>query len=315
MDRPRISILVPVHNAARWLRPCLESALAQTYAPIELLAWDDGSADDSRAILASFGDRIRWQSGSKRGGNFARNQLLREARGEWLQFLDADDYLEPQKITRQFEEAGDHTRADMIYSPVWVETWRNDTRVDRVASSLDASTDLFTQWITWQLPQTGGALWRADALRRIGGWNEAMPCCQEHELYLRALQAGLRWVHCPSPGAVYRIWSEQTVCRRDPGLVIRQRTMLIDGALAWLKAQGALRSVHRTAAAQACFEMARTLARFDLDRAVDYYRQRRAHDLILARGPAAPLSYRLVHGAAGFRRAERLARVLRRSNA
>ena len=74
-----------------------------------------------------------------------------------------------------------------------------------VASESSPDADVFTQWIRWHIPQTGGCLWRRDALVRAGGWKEGQPCCQEHELYHRALMAGLRFRFTPTPGAVYRM--------------------------------------------------------------------------------------------------------------
>jgi hypothetical protein len=106
---------------------------------------------------------------------------------------------------------------------------------------------------------------------------------------------------------VYRVWSDTTVCHRDPSLVVEQRTALIDQALAGLRRSGQLRRQHMRQAAQACFEMARRLADIDLDRATRYYRARRQKNLILLRGNAAPWTYRLAHFFGGFRRAELLA--------
>lgn len=311
MSRPAVSIVIPVHNGARWLEPCILSALAQTYAPVEVLAWDDGSTDRSREILAAFGNRITWSGAEKRGGNYARNRLLERATGEWLQFLDADDYLEREKIERQLSAAQDDVGVDVLYSPVWIETWRNGRAVERSSSTVDMRSDLFTQWISWQLPQTGGVLWRASALREIAGWNESLPCCQEHDLYLRSLQAGQRWRFCASPGAVYRVWSEETVCRKDPLRVIRTRTALVDEAVSWLRKNHALTSAHVNAAGRAFFEMARTWAQHDIDGAVEYVTDRKVRSTVQLAGPAAPLSYRLVYRFFGFRCAEQIARRFR----
>jgi hypothetical protein len=171
------------------------------------------------------------------------------------------------------------------------------------------NADLFTQWLRWHLPQTGGPLWRASALRRIGGWAPDVSGCQEHELYLRALQHDLRWKYCPTPGAVYRLWSEETVCRKDPVRMIRIRTELTERMLGWLREEGRLRPEHQEASGQAFFEMARTWARHDLRGAVAYA-DARGSQLRLC-GPAAPLSYRAAYRLLGFRGAEKLARGLR----
>ena len=308
MKTPIVSIGIPCFNAARWLREAIESALAQTWPATEVIVVDDGSTDDSAAIARGFGERIRVIETENRGGNHARNCALREARGEWLQFLDADDYLEPAKIAQQFAETDGGAEADVIYSPTWIEDLGRETRV---ASPLDTGADIFGQWLSWQLSQTGGVLWRKSALDGIGGWKEGQPCCQEHELYLRALQAGLRFRFAPTPHAVYRIWSEETVCRRDPRQVIRVRTELMDALRNWMVTRGMWTAAHACIAGQACFEMARTLARHDLAEASRYYRERKNNGLIHLAGPAAPRSYRLAHHLLGFTGAEKLAAARR----
>jgi hypothetical protein len=303
---PLVTIAIPCFNAERWIEAAVRSALAQTWTENEVIVVDDGSSDGSLAVLEKFGSSIRLIQGPHRGGNAARNAALAEARGEWVQFLDADDYLEPEKIARQFSESDDGARADVIYSPVWIE----DSGT-RVASPIHPKNDIYGQWLAWEIPQTGGALWRRSALNLAGAWKEDQPCCQEHELYLRALQAGLRFQFAPTPGAAYRIWSEDTVCRRDPRLVIHVKTGLIDHCQAWLTQHALWTETHRRIAGQACFEMARSLAKYDLAEAEAYHRERAARHLLYLHGPAAPTSYRLAYHTLGFARAERLAAARR----
>jgi hypothetical protein len=298
----KVTIGIPCYNAAQWLRRAIESALAQTWPDIEVIVVDDGSADGSVRIAEEFGSRIQLLRGAHRGGNHARNQVLARAGGEWIQFLDADDELEPEKIAQQFAETNEGADADVIFSPVLVET-----AAGRQPTVIDPALDRYSQWFAWQLPQTGGGLWRTRALASIGGWKEGQPCCQEHELYLRALQAGLRFVFAPTPHAIYRIWSKDTVCRRDPHQVIAVKTALIDELCAWLKARKLWTPEHRRVAGRACFEMARTLAKDDLARAAAYHRERAARGLMELAGPAAPLAYRVAYHAIGFTRAEKLA--------
>ncbi|MGB8167500.1 MAG: glycosyltransferase family A protein [Chthoniobacteraceae bacterium] len=299
----RVTTAIPCFNAERWIAACVESALAQTWADKEVIVVDDGSTDASPRILENFGTAIRLLRGAHRGGNEARNLALEAASGEWVQFLDADDYLEPEKIAAQFAETAGGERADVIYSPTWIET----PDAPRSLREIDPRLDVFGRWLAWQLPQTGGALWRKRALVEIGGWRPDQPCCQEHELYLRALQAGRRFVFAPTAHAVYRIWSDQTVCRRDPRLVIRVKTGLIDELRAWMIAQKTWQPEHQQIAGRACFEMARTLAAIDLPAGLAYHDERRARGLISLDGPAAPRRYRLVYRMAGFPTAEKLA--------
>lgn len=300
-----VTIGIPCFNAERWLANAIESALAQTWPHCEVIVVDDGSTDRSPEIARSFGDRIRRFATNHTGGNHARNIALHEGRGEWVQFLDADDYLEPEKIAQQFAESRDGAEADAIYSPYWFERFGAES--GRWLGELDPQLDLFAQWLAWQLPQTGAVLWRRSALAALGGWKEGQPCCQEHELYLRALKASLRFVFAPTAHAVYRLWSEDTVCRKNPRRTIEVKTGLLDEARTWLSERERWPAPYQKIAAQACFEMARTLARDDLAHAAAYHAERRRRGLILAEGPAAPLSYRLAYHALGFTNAERLA--------
>ncbi len=300
------TIGIPCFNSAQWLRTAVDSALAQTWADIEVIVADDGSTDGSREILREFGSAVRVIFSEHRGANHARNQILREARGEWIQYLDADDLLLPQKIERQFEETNHGVDCDVIYSPTLI-----DEKGERRAGAINPAYDIFAQWIAWQLPQTGGCLWRKQALEQVGGWNEAMPCCQEHELYLRALKNGARWCFAPTPNAVYRIWSDETLCRRDPRQVIGIRTGLIEQLREWLQTRGEWTPQHQRVAAQACFEMSRSLAQMNLSEAKAYHAARKRDNLIHIDGPAASLPYRLSYWALGFAGAEKLARAMR----
>ena len=306
----KATICIPCHNAANWIRQAVQSALDQQDVEPEVIVVDDGSTDGSADIVREFGDRVTLIAGPQKGATHARNLAWKRGSGEWVQFLDADDFLEPAKISTQLRETDGGNDADVIYSPVWIETWTSSGST-RERSQTTPGEDIYTQWIAWRIPQTGGALWRRSALEAISGWKEDQPCCQEHELYLRALLAGQRFRFTPTAGAVYRIWSEETLCRKDPRLVARVRTALIDTLLAHLDSHKKLTAGHRAAAGQVFFEQARTWARFDLTEAAAYSAERKARGVFKVTGPAAPRSYRIFHGLLGFAGAEKLARAMR----
>jgi glycosyltransferase involved in cell wall biosynthesis len=303
-----VSVLIPCFNAERWIGVAIASALEQTHEHVEVIVVDDGSTDNSRTVIESFSNRITCEFNSNVGGNATRNRLLTLASGHWLQFLDADDYVLPEKISRQLASACErNSDIDVIYSPVMSEVWRDSEVHEHSIGFVDNTASLEEQWIRWQVAQTGSVLWRREALVSIGGWNEEYPCCQDNEVTLRAIQNGLKFHYCPDVGAVYRIWSEETVCRKDPARVICYKTRLIDQMLAWLAEQGKVTPATEAAAGQAFFEMARTWAKYDLAKATEYQQIRRRKGWYRPAGPAAPLSYRLTHGLLGFQRAEQIA--------
>src|SRR5262245_142734 len=94
---PEVSVIVPIYNKAKYLEPCLESVLAQERRSIEVICVDDASTDGSAAILSRIAEAdprvTSIINASRRGAAASRNRGLRTARGEWVQFTDADDML------------------------------------------------------------------------------------------------------------------------------------------------------------------------------------------------------------------------------
>jgi glycosyltransferase involved in cell wall biosynthesis len=301
-----VTIGIPVYNCEAWIRDSITSALAQTWADKEVVVVDDGSDDRTPVICEEFGRQIRYVRQDRRGGNAARNLILKLAAGDWIQYLDADDYLLPSKVQSQLEALPDKI-VDLILSPTIAETWHNGSPTSRTTQEFKPPLDWYRFWIAWKFPQTGGCLWRKQFLQTIGGWNEELNCNQDYELYLRALQAEARIQYVQRPGAVYRLWSDNTVSRKDKATVILGRTALIKHFLDWLKLKGRLTPDHRREAAIICFESARTLATQDLAIATRYYLERKREGLIEMAGSAAPGRYRLIVGLLGFRAAERIA--------
>lgn len=103
MNAPRVSVIMPVHNAARFVADAIRSVLAQTHRELELLIVDDASTDGSAEVIARFADaRIQYErSEHPLNAAGARNLALSRARGDFVAFLDADDFAEPTRLARQ----------------------------------------------------------------------------------------------------------------------------------------------------------------------------------------------------------------------
>lgn len=108
--KPLVSIVVPVYNSARFLRKCLDSVLGQTYKNIEVICVNDGSKDDSFAILTEYANkdkrmRVFSKANEGRGAASARNMGMNCATGEYIQFLDSDDFFESDMIEKMLYRA------------------------------------------------------------------------------------------------------------------------------------------------------------------------------------------------------------------
>jgi glycosyltransferase involved in cell wall biosynthesis len=100
VERPLVSIIMPVYNAEPFLRETLDSIYAQTYEPLEVIAVDDGSTDSSVTILRSYPD-VRIVQQENQGPSAARNRAIEHARGEFIAYVDADDVVPPDKLSIQ----------------------------------------------------------------------------------------------------------------------------------------------------------------------------------------------------------------------
>ena len=102
-EKPPVSVVVPAYNAAWCIDKALESVLEQSYSPLEIIVVNDGSSDDTSNRVKGFGERVRLVEQPNGGLSSARNTGIRQARGEWVAFLDADDCWLPGKLQRQME--------------------------------------------------------------------------------------------------------------------------------------------------------------------------------------------------------------------
>lgn len=100
------SVIIPTWNRAKLLEKAVRSVLSQTLPPLEVLVCDDGSTDESEAVINSIGDaRVRWLTGERAGRPaIPRNRGLHESRGEWIAFLDNDDEWLPDKMEKQLQK-------------------------------------------------------------------------------------------------------------------------------------------------------------------------------------------------------------------
>ena len=121
---PLVSVVIPTYNRADLLRECLDSVLAQTYRPLEIIVADDGSTDDTAGTVSAFRERIQQQPGleliylplSQGGAPKARNAGVARAIGELIQYVDSDDLLHPRKIELHVAAFAANPDAEFVWS-------------------------------------------------------------------------------------------------------------------------------------------------------------------------------------------------------
>ena len=116
MTSSLISCIVPIFNGERYLGETLDSILAQTYRPLEIIVADDGSTDGTAAVVATYDDQVRYLWQTNAGPAAARNLGLRAVQGEFVAFLDADDLWHQEKLARQMARFEARAELDMCFT-------------------------------------------------------------------------------------------------------------------------------------------------------------------------------------------------------
>lgn len=98
---PEVSVIIPTYNRAKYVTHAIDSVLAQTYSDYEIIIVDDGSTDNTREVLETYMDKIRYLYQDNAGVSAARNTGIKTAKGKWIAFLDSDDEWLPEKLSRQ----------------------------------------------------------------------------------------------------------------------------------------------------------------------------------------------------------------------
>jgi len=308
--QPRVSILIPAYNAENWIRQAIDSALAQTYPNKEVIVVDDGSTDGTRDVIRSFGEKICFVPSSHLGGNAARNLLLKTSSGEWLQYLDSDDYLLPGKVAGQIGELQANGDVfDVICSPYIL---RNENNGQERLIELALPLDVPGEYISWGRFWTGAFLMRRCALIEVGRWKEDQVACQEHELLLRFMRSGKRFGLWNEAAAVYRQHGTATVSKKDPLRTIRLRMYLTNQCEDFLRQEQRLNSVYSRLLYTARLDCARSAWKYDRAYAVELAKKASASGRRWVLGsPALPFRFQFVYFLLGFGRAQQMASSFR----
>lgn len=118
-DIPIVSVIILTYNSDHYIERCLRSLQRQTFHGFEALIVDAGSTDQTQAIVAQFDARFKWLELPRSDMGAARNHGMRMSKGEYICFLDSDDFYLQQKIERQLNELREHPEVDVVYCSAW----------------------------------------------------------------------------------------------------------------------------------------------------------------------------------------------------
>jgi glycosyltransferase involved in cell wall biosynthesis len=184
---PLVSVIIPTHNRAELVRQAVQSVVNQTYRKIEIIVVDDGSTDDTREVLGTYGGRIKYIYQERSERSKARNEGFRHSRGDYIAFLDSDDLWLPMKIEKQVQILNDKRDVGVVYTDVqFIDRHGNPHNGEFVWDTSQREVlyeDLMTHNVI--TGTTSSVMVRRTCLDKVGLFDESMNTCEDLDLYRR----------------------------------------------------------------------------------------------------------------------------------
>jgi glycosyltransferase involved in cell wall biosynthesis len=197
---PLVSIVVPSYNMAEYVAETIDSVLDQDYPAVELIVLDDGSTDETRAVLEKYAGRIYWESQQNMGQVETLTKGWRIAKGEILGFISADDYLLPGAVAKAVEVLRANRDAVLCYCDfVLID---GESHVIRTVRTPDFDYDEMV--LKFVCPPGPGAFFRRSAYARTGPLNKAARVMLDYDYWVRLGLLG-PFVRIPEVLAAYRV--------------------------------------------------------------------------------------------------------------
>jgi len=192
-DNTRVSAVIPTHNRAEFLPDALDSVWKQTYRPIELIVIDDGSEDNTQAVVQQWTEKfnhdaaftVRYIYQENKGANAARNKGIAAATGEYVAFLDSDDRWLPEKLTKQVAVFQKESAIGDVYCGLYHVDLKSGTRLD------DAQVNYLSGWLLRSLlirdvtTPTACHVVKKDCFKEVGFFDESLPARQDWDMWIR----------------------------------------------------------------------------------------------------------------------------------
>ncbi len=227
-DQTQVSVIVPAYNSEKVLADALDSVRTQTHAHLEVLVVNDGSTDRTAEIADKYvaaDPRFRCWHQSNAGSAVARNTGLRQARGDWIAFLDADDVWFSTKLELQLRLAQEDKAANVLFSNYWIWNAGQDRCLRYSTRREFPEGDLASRLYRGNVFGTSTVMVQRDTLQEVGGFDPELRHVHDWDLWLRLSEAGLRARGVWEPQIRYRIWSGNVTANRVRNATFAVRVM------------------------------------------------------------------------------------------
>ena len=190
-SRSLISVIIPTYNCDRYIVQAIDSVLMQEDCEVEVIVIDDGSTDDTESVLEPYGDRIHYILQKNQGVAAARNNGIAHAQGDYVAFLDADDYFLPGKLAAQAAILQAKPDVGIVHSG-WQRVDSEGNKILDVRPWEDVPKLDLEGWLRWKPVLPSAMMFRREWLQYAGGFDPRFPPAEDTNLVLRMALKGCK---------------------------------------------------------------------------------------------------------------------------
>ena len=180
-SQPDISVIIPAFNRAHTLPKALDSVLSQTLKPREIIVVDDGSTDETNAVLANY-PGLCIISQDNRGVSAARNVGIEKAGGDWIAFLDSDDEWLSDKLEKQWDAICNDDKLICHTDEIWI---RNGQRVNPMKKHKKFGGIIYERCLPLCVISPSSVMIHRSVFKDVGVFDESLEVCEDYDLWLR----------------------------------------------------------------------------------------------------------------------------------
>lgn len=178
-----VSVIIPTYNRAGFLKRAVESVLYQTFKDYELIVVDDGSTDDTPRVIKTYGEQVRLIRIPHSGVSRARNEGIQQSQGEWIAFLDSDDYWLPPKLQKQMDYLRDNPHYRVCHTDeMWI---KNGLQINQGKKHRKYSGWFFYPSLELCLISPSAVIMHRELFDEVGSFDENFLYVEDYELWLR----------------------------------------------------------------------------------------------------------------------------------
>jgi len=182
---PRVSVIIPTYNRAKYISEAIGSIMSQTYNDYEIIVVDDGSTDNTKEVLKKYKEKIKYVCQKNQGSAAARNRGVKESRGEFIAFVDSDDLLMPRCFELQVQALEKNPQAAFAYGKSGLVDEGGRCIKKIFSTKKRRSGNIFEDLLFGSCIRTDTAMFRKACFNDIGGYDKSLLRAQDWDMYLR----------------------------------------------------------------------------------------------------------------------------------